>query len=155
LKVKQRKRKATPTMEISEANTACYLQHGLNSLLQQGLNSLLQQGLSGVSTEHCSKLYKMQKKERNEFNNLSQEEKVKKIYGHIQHVIHDDEDEESCYTEDVIKSLSVKIITKSRNYTYDEKELMNTFISFYEKGINDASVEIQFIFDRGLSMLWI
>lgn len=167
-------------MENSEA----YLQQGLSSVslehyLQQGLNSLQLQDLSSsVSIEHRSKLYKMQKKERNEFNNLSQEEKVKKIYGHIEHVIHEEdvseedsvvseedyvvddaeEDEskdESFYTEEVIKSLSVKITTKSRNYTDDEKELMNTFISFYEEGINDTSVEIQFIFDRGLSMLWI
>ena len=166
-------------MENSEA----YLQKGLSSVslehyLQQGLNSLQLQDLSSVSIEHRSKLYKMQKKERNDFNNLSQEEKVKKIYGHIEHVIHEEdvseedsvvseedsvvddaeEDEskdESFYTEEVIKSLSVKITTKSRNYTDDEKELMNTFISFYEEGINDTSVEIQFIFDRGLSMLWI
>ena len=67
----------------------------------------------------------------------------------------DESKDESFYTEEVIKSLSVKITTKSRNYTDDEKELMNTFISFYEEGINDTSVEIQFIFDRGLSMLWI
>ena len=172
-------------MENSEAYLQQGLSSvSLEHYLQQGLNSLQLQDLSSsVSIEHRSKLYKMQKKERNEFNNLSQEEKVKKIYGHIEHVIHEEdvseedsvvseedsvvseedsvvseEDEskdESFYTEEVIKSLSVKITTKSRNYTDDEKELMNTFISFYEEGINDTSVEIQFIFDRGLSMLWI
>ena len=169
-------------MENSEAYLQQGLSSvSLEHYLQQGLNSLQLQDLSSsVSIEHRSKLYKMQKKERNDFNNLSQEEKVKKISGHIEHVIHEDEEDsvvseedsvvseedsvvseedeskdESFYTEEVIKSLSVKITTKSRNYTDDEKELMNTFISFYEEGINDTSVEIQFIFDRGLSMLWI
>ena len=105
-----------------------------------------------ITIQHYSILRQKELDERKYFYNLSQEEKVKHICFQIELVL-EYEDILDQYTNEETDALSAKIAsgtTTTNDYTEDELEMMDMFYSYHEHGINDANVEVQYIFDKCL-----
>ena len=103
-----------------------------------------------ITIQHYSMLRQKELDERKYFSNLSQEEKVKHICFQIELVL-EYEDILDQYTNEETDALSAKIAsgtTTTNDYTEDELEVMDMFYSYHEEGINDANVEVQYIFDK-------
>jgi len=105
-----------------------------------------------ITIQHHSMLRQKELDERKYFYSLSQEEKVKHICFQIELVL-EYEDILEQYTNEETDALSAKIAsgtTTTNDYTEDELEVMDMFYSYHEEGINDANIEVQYIFDKCL-----
>ena len=101
--------------------------------------------LSNETLEHHKRLQQMQDKNLKDFQNLSYEDKASKICQHIDNVL-EYEDCQDQFTQEDTEALAMKLATRCTEYTDEEKEVMDLFYSYHEEGINDADVEVQYIY---------
>ena len=95
--------------------------------------------LSNETLEHHQQT---QDKNLKDFKNLSYEDKASKICQHIDNVL----ENEYQFTQEETEALAMKLATRCTEYTDAEKDVMDIFYYYHEEGINDADVEVQYIY---------
>ncbi len=97
--------------------------------------------------------------ERNEFSNLSENAKMTRVYNHFAYVLQivaEINGEESYPIDpDDLSNLSRKIAKRvnENQYTSQDKDVMESFSSYYDESINDQSEEIKYIYDVSCPIL--
>ena len=99
-----------------------------------------------LSKATLEQMQQTQDKNLKDFKNLSYEDKASKICQHIDNVL-ENEDYQDQFTQEETEALAMKLATRCTEYYTDaEKDVMDLFYYYHEEGINDADVEVQYIY---------
>ena len=114
-----------------------------------------------LSQQHEFDQYQKIDQERKEFSNLSENAKMTRVYNQFANVLQNIAEingEETCTIDpNVLMNLSRKIakrVNEKNQYTRQDKDVMESFSSYYDECINDQSEEIKYIYDVSYSVLY-
>jgi len=115
-----------------------------------------------LSQQHEFDQYQKMDQERKEFSNLSENAKMTRVYNQFANVLQNiaemnGEEETDAFDPDDLMNLSRKIakrVNEKNQYTRQDKDVMESFSSYYDECINDQSEEIKYIYDVSYSVLY-
>ena len=114
-----------------------------------------------LSQQHEFDQYQKMDQERKEFSNLSENAKMTRVYNQFANVLQNiaemnGEEADTIDPHDLM-NLSRKIakrVNEKNQYTRQDKDVMESFSSYFDECINDQSEEIKYIYDVSYSVLY-
>jgi hypothetical protein len=114
-----------------------------------------------LSQQHEFDQYQKMDQERKEFSNLSENAKMTRVYNQFANVLQNiaemNGEEADTIDPDDLMNLSRKIakrVNEKNQSTRQDKDVMESFSSYYDECINDQSEEIKYIYDVSYSVLY-